>query len=57
MKKLIFKYLIIIVLLIVAIIYLVAARKELENKILTKISNNVFKEDGSQLTQIKDENF
>lgn len=55
MKKLIFKYLMIVVLLLTVIIYLVSARNELENKVLTKISNNIFKEDGSQLTEAKDE--
>lgn len=54
MKKLVFKYLIVIVLLLTVIIYLISARNELENKVLTKISNNIFKEDGSQLTEAKD---
>lgn len=54
MKKVIYKCLMIATIIITVIVYVEACRYQVEAEVSTKIADNVFKEDGSQLTEAKD---
>ena len=53
-QKFIFKYLMALTSLVVIVIYIITAKYEIEDQVNTKLADNLFKQDGSQLVETKD---
>ena len=54
MKKIIYKYLVIVTILMMIIVFLGAAKKEIQEEMISQIESNIFTQDGSKLTEHKD---
>lgn len=53
MKKIIYKYLVVVTILVMIIVFLESAKREIQEEMISQIGSNIFEQDGSKLTEEK----